>query len=180
MNRPPSRSGRLRRRSRGQAIAEFALVAPVLLFLLFGVFEAGLLMFAVGSARFAAGEAARQESESGNAANADTVTLQVIRDTALGTTSLAQVTRIDIYRMIEQPDGTLVVDNSKFNRYLLDGTPVGGVVWTPTSRNVTNGQSDFLGVTINYTYRWKSGVILGQPTLNLTQSFYVRLEPQTY
>ncbi len=169
-----------KRPQQGQSITEFALVAPVLLFLLLGVLEGGLLMFSVGSARIAAGEAARQEAESGNAANADQLTLQVIRGTALGTTQLADVTKVDIYRLIQQPDGSLAVDSSHYNSYQLDGTPIGATTWPSPSRDVINGQSDFLGVTIWYTYRWKSGLILGQKPLNLSQAFYVRLEPQTY
>ena len=58
-------------RSRGQALVEFTIVAPLLFFFLLGVLESGLLLFVVGTARFGAGEVARQESESGNAANAD-------------------------------------------------------------------------------------------------------------
>jgi len=168
------------RRNRGQSIVEFALVLPVLFFLLFGVMEGGLLMFSVGTARVAAGEAARQESESGNASNADALTLQVIRNTALATTTLSTVNRIDIYHLIENGSGSLSVDNSKYNRYNLDGTSIGAVAWPPSSRDVINGQSDFIGVTIYYTYHWKSGLVLGQPPLVLSQSFYVRLEPQTY
>lgn len=171
-----------RRRMRGQSIAEFAITLPVLSFLLFGVMEGGLLMFSVGSARIAAGEAARQESESGNAANADQLTLQVIRNTALGTTSLSAVNHIDVYHLIENGNGTFTVDNSKYNKYNLDGTTYSGWTntWPSSSRNVINGQSDFIGITIYYTYFWKSGLVLGQPPLALNQSFYVRLEPQTY
>ncbi len=161
-------------------MTEFAVAVPVLLFLLLGVLEAGLLMFSVGSARFAAGEAARQEAESGNAVNADDLTLQVIRSSALGRTNLAQVTRVDIYRLVEQSNGSLTVDSAHENSYQLDGTPIGALGWPSTSRNVVNGQSDFLGVTIAYSYHWKSGVLLAAQPMNLTQSFYVRLEPQTY
>jgi hypothetical protein len=45
---------------------------------------------------------------------------------------------------------------------------------------VTAGASDFIGLTIYFTYSWKSARFLGQGPLNLNQSFYVRLEPQTY
>jgi Flp pilus assembly protein TadG len=167
---------------RGQAIAEFAVVLPILFFLLFGVMEGGLLMFSVGTARIAAGEAARQLSESGNAANADQVTLQVIRNTAMGTTNLSVVNHVDFYRLIENANGSFTVDNSKYNKYNLDGSNYSGWAntWPSSSRNVINGQSDFIGVTIYYTYNWKSGLVLAQPPLALNQSFYVRLEPQTY
>ena len=74
-----ARPGRAAGKSRGQAMTEFALVAPILFFLLFGILESGLLLFTVGSARWSTAEVARQESESGNAANADIVSLQVLQ-----------------------------------------------------------------------------------------------------
>lgn len=161
-------------------MTEFAIVFPLLLFLLFGVLEAGLLMFSVGTARMAAGEAARQVAESGNAANADTITLKVVRGTALGTTTLASVDEVDIQKAHEQSDGSLTPDPNHINQYRLDGTALNGLTWPASSRDVINGQSDFAAVTIRYTYTWKSGLVLGQPPLHLFQTFYVRLEPQTY
>ena len=145
-------------RSRAQAMTEFAIVARILFFMLLGIVESGLLLFVVGSARFGAGEVARQESESGNAANADQVSLQVLQRTAIGTTSLSQVIEVDIYRLIEQGNGTLTVDNAHYNRCQLDGTPIGGITWPSTTRNVINGQSDFLGVTAQYRYSWNGAV----------------------
>jgi Flp pilus assembly protein TadG len=174
--RPVARS----RRQIGQSITEFALVFPLLLFLLFGVLEAGLLMFSVGTARMAAGEAARQVAESGNAANADVVTLKVVRGTALGTTTLASVDEIDIQKAHQQPDGSITLDVNHINQYTLAGGALNGLTWPANTRDVINGQTDFAAVTIRYTYTWKSGIVLGQPPLHLFQTFYVRLEPQTY
>ncbi|HKW69844.1 MAG TPA: TadE family protein [Candidatus Dormibacteraeota bacterium] len=161
-------------------MTEFAIVAPILFFLLFGIFEGGLLLFVIGSARFGAGEVARQESESGNAANADLVSIQSLQKTAIGTTSLAQVTEIDIYRLIEQGNGSLTVDAAHYNRYRLDGTPIGAITWPSSTRNVVNGQSDFLGVTLQYRYQWKTGIFLAPSAVNLSQTFEIRLEPQSY
>jgi Flp pilus assembly protein TadG len=167
-------------KSRGQAMTEFAIVAPILFFLLLGIFESGLLLFVVGSARFGAGEVARQECESGNAANADLASLQVLQRTAIGTTTLAQVTEVDIYRLIEQGNGSLTVDALHYNRYQMNGTPIGAITWPSSSRNVTNGLSDFLGVTLQYRYNWKTGIFLAPSGVNLSQTFEIRLEPQTY
>lgn len=89
------------KRSRGQAMVEFAIVAPILFFLLLGIFESGLLLFVVGTARFAAGDMARQESESGNALNADQVSIAVIRNGAMGTTNLAVIRQIDVFKLNE-------------------------------------------------------------------------------
>jgi Flp pilus assembly protein TadG len=160
-------------------MVEFALVAPLILFLLFGVIESSLLLFSVGTARYAAGEGARQAAELGNATNTDTSTVQVIRTGPLGQTTLVSVTEIDIFRMTQDSSGVLTADGSAYNRYRLDGTAV-SVTWPPGNRNVRTATSDFLGLTIQYQYSWKTGALLGRGPLMLNQSFYVRLEPQTY
>lgn len=161
-------------------MVEFTIVAPLLFFFLLGVLESGLLLFVVGTARFGAGEVARQESESGNAANADQASIAVLRGTAIGTTSLATINEIDVYHLIEQSNGTLTVDPAHYNRYRLDGSAIGVITWPPAMRNVVNGQSDFVGININYQYNWKTGVFLASSPLKLVQTFEIRLEPQTY
>jgi Flp pilus assembly protein TadG len=161
-------------------MTEFAIVAPILFFLLLGIVESGLLLFTVGTARFGAGEIARQESESGNAANADQISIQQLQRSALGTTTLAEVVEIDIYRLIEQPNGSLTIDLLHYNRYRLDGTPLGAITWPSSTRNVVNGESDFLGVNVQYRYKWKTGVFVAPSALNLNTTFAIRLEPQTY
>jgi Flp pilus assembly protein TadG len=161
-------------------MVEFAIVAPVLFFLLLGIVESGLLLFTVGSARFGTGEMARQESESGNAANADSVSIAVLRATAIGTTSLATVTEVDVYHLNQLGSGALTIDAGHYNRYQLNGTPIGAITWPSTTRNVRNGTSDFLGITLLYKYNWKTGVFLAQAPLALTMVYEIRLEPQTY
>jgi Flp pilus assembly protein TadG len=161
-------------------MTEFALVTPILLFMLFAVLEGSLLLFVVGSARFGAGEAAREASEAGNAVDADQRIVTQIRESAIGTTSLARVTSVEIYKLNEQPDGTLVKDAVKINRYLLNGTAIGSIAWPSSTRNVTNGNMDFLGVTVNFRYDWKSGVLVAAGPFLSNQTYYIRLEPQTY
>ena len=56
MTRPQSRTGR---RSRGQAMVEFALVAPMLFLLLFGIIEAGRFIFYYQTLSHATREGAR-------------------------------------------------------------------------------------------------------------------------
>jgi Flp pilus assembly protein TadG len=175
-----SRARGARSRSRGQALVEFSIVAPILFFFLLGVLESGLLLFVVGTARFGAGEVARQESESGNASNADQVSIAVLRGTAIGTTALATINEVDVYRLIEQGNGSLTVDPAHYNKYRLDGSVIGAISWPPSTRNVVNGQSDFLGITIVYQYNWKTGIFLASHPLQLQQTFEIRLEPQTY
>jgi Flp pilus assembly protein TadG len=188
-----------RKRSRGQAMVEFAIVAPILFFLLLGVFESGLLLFVVGTARFSAGDAARQESESGNAAAADQLTIAVIRNGAMGTTTLATVRQIDIFKLNEDAlTGALTPTcnagatvppaevNGCYNTYRLDGRTMAGAIyptappWPPATRSVKNRATDFLGVRIWYQYNWKTGVFLAASPVQLNMEFDIRLEPQTY
>jgi Flp pilus assembly protein TadG len=161
-------------------MTEFALVAPVLLLLLFSVLEGSFLLFTVATARFATGEAARQLSEDGNSASADQNALAVIRRTALATTSLGTVNHVDIYRLNQSEEGALTVDAAHFNSYRIDGTPIGAINWPPASRNITNGQMDFVGVTIYYQYNWKTGFFSAAGNLRLNNAVYIRLEPQLY
>ena len=177
-----------RRVSRGQGVAEFALCAPIALVVLLGIIEAGFLMFGVGTAAYATGEAARVGSEAGNQVNADSQVIAVIVGTGLGQNGVVNVTEVDIYRLIEDPNtGNLTVDTNGcggggcMNKYDLTGTPlVNPEPWTATTRDVTNGSSDFMGVTIKYQYKWKSGTLIAATPLSLSAKYYVRLEPQTY
>jgi hypothetical protein len=62
----------------------------------------------------------------------------------------------------------------------LNGTPLGPIPWPASSRNVGNGTSDFIGVTIYYTYTWKAGFFAPLGPLRTTAVSYVRIEPQSY
>jgi hypothetical protein len=177
-----------RRASRGQGVAEFSLCAPIALIMLLGIVEGGFLMFGVGTADYATGEGARVGSEAGNAANADLQVIGTIDQTGLGQNGIVQVTEVDIYRLIEDPNtGKLTVDSNGcggggcVNKYDLFGTPlINPEPWQSSLRDVTNGSSDFMGVTIKYQYNWKSGALIMNGPLSLTAKYYVRLEPQTY
>ncbi len=177
-----------RRASRGQGVAEFALCAPIAVVMLLGIVEAGFLMFGVGTAAYATGEAARVGAEAGNAANADMQVIGTIDATGLGQNGIVQVTEVDIYRLIEDPStGALSVDTTGcggggcINKYDLYGTPLlTPEPWSAATRDVSNGSSDFMGVTIMYQYQWKSGTLIANGPLVLQAKYYVRLEPQTY
>src|SRR3989442_10237837 len=148
---------RRRPRSFGQTMTEFALVVPVLFIRVLGGLDGGLLMFSGGPARYAAVEGARQAAQLGNAATADTQTLQVIRDRA-GTDRLFSVDEIDIYKLNQDGNGNLTPDPTLFNRYAADGTPLlSPEPWQPATRNAGNRTSDFLGITVKFTYGWQAG-----------------------
>jgi hypothetical protein len=105
--------------------------------------------------------------------------VQLIDSGPLGTNSLSTINHVDVYRLAQQSNGQLTVDSAKYNSYRANGTAI-SVTWPPATRNVSNGLSDYLGLTIYYQYNWISGRLLGSGPLQLTQSFSVRLEPQSY
>ena len=169
-----------RRRRRGQSMTEFALVVPVLMLLIFGVLDGGLLMFSVGTARYAAGEGSRLAASLGNAASADAQIVGAVRNT-VSSTSLFQVDEVDIYKLNQDGNGNLTPDPTFYNKYKLDGTPMlSPEPWPSATRNVGNGTSDFVGVTVNYTYNWKAGFFSPLGPVKTNATVYIRLEPQSY
>ena len=160
-------------------MTEFALVVPVLLILIMGVLDGALLMFSVGTARYAAAEGSRVAATLGNVSNTDSQVVTTIRQT-VGSTQLFTVEEIDIYKLNQDGNGNLTQDVSKTNKYALNGTPLNGTPWPASSRNVGNGTSDFIGITVNYTYTWKAGFFAPLGPLRTTAVSYVRIEPQSY
>lgn len=174
-----ARSSGKRTRPRGQTLTEFALVVPVLLMLIMGVLDGALLMFSVGTARYAAAEGSRVAATLGNVASTDTQVVATIRDKVSGT-QLFSVQEVDIYKVNQDGNGNLTQDPTNINKYALDGTPLNSTPWPPSTRNVGNGTSDFIGVTVNYTYTWKAGFFAPIGPLRTTAVSYVRIEPQSY
>jgi Flp pilus assembly protein TadG len=166
-------------RSRGQTLTEFALIVPVLMLLIMGVLDGALLMFSVGTARYSAAEGSRVAATLGNVANADSQVLGTIRNTVSGT-QLFTVDEVDIYKLNQDENGNLTQDLANTNKYALNGTPLNGTPWPASSRNTGNGTSDFIGVTVNYTYAWKAGFFAPLGPLKTTAVSYVRIEPQSY
>jgi Flp pilus assembly protein TadG len=173
------RSSGKRARSRGQTLTEFALVVPVLMVLIMGVLDGALLMFSVGTARYASAEGSRVAATLGNVANTDSQVLGTVRNIVSGT-QLFTVEEVDIYKLNQDGNGNLTQDLANTNKYALDGTPLNGTPWPASRRNVGNGTSDFIGVTVNYTYTWKAGFFAPLGPLKTTAVSYVRVEPQSY
>ncbi len=166
-------------RGYGQTMTEFAIVLPVLFMLMLGVLDGGLLMFSVGTARYATVEGARMAAQLGNAATTDDQSIRVIRE-HVGATGIFTVDEVDVYKLNQDANGNLTPDPVLFNRYRIDGTPMTLEPWVAASRNTGNGTSDFLGVTVHFTYSWKAGFLAPLGPLRSSVSHYIRLEPQSY
>jgi hypothetical protein len=173
----------------GQSLTEFAVLMPTIFLVLMGIFEMALLMYGIGVARFATGEAARVLAQEGNVPSTDQDALSYIRNqTPIGGTNI-RVNHIDVYRLNSQSDGSLVRDTSGcsgnpcLNQYKLDGSfYAGGLAWDPRSRNIGSTSGDYVGIDINFTYTWKEGLwgsFLGTG-LTMTSTAWMRLEPQVY
>jgi Flp pilus assembly protein TadG len=160
-------------------MTEFALVVPILLVLIMGVLDGALLMFSVGTARYSSAEGSRVAATLGNVANTDSQVVTTIRNTVNGT-QLFTVDEVDIYKLDVDMNGNLTQNIAKTNKYKLDGTPINSIPWPAAGRNVGNGTSDFIGVTVNYTYTWKAGFFAPLGPLRTTAVSWVRIEPQSY
>jgi hypothetical protein len=133
---------------RGQAMIEFTLALPFLFFVLFGVFEFGLMMFSLGTSRWSAVEGARVVSEQGtltqtcsqvpgcvglaggpgaaNACNADCQAVSFINTGPLGSTSIATIDEIDVTRLKVTTSGSPATSTLTPATKLADGTDCSG------------------------------------------------------
>ena len=116
--------------------------------------------------------------------DADCQAVLSINQTALGSTSLVQVDGIDVIKLKSdgsfQPIGYPGVPTT-LNSYVLRPISwVKGTTYDPNNRNVQLGNSDYLAVTIRFTYKWKTGLFQSFPNPQMTSSYYVRLEPQKF
>ena len=123
---------------------------------------------------------------------------------SLGATSLISISEVDIEQLQTNTtgdgfnvhsDGTPAIQtgcsggpsgvdgaNECINRYTMTGfgtnptiALIGGTApWPPSARNVYNGQSDFVGLKVTYTYRFFTGI---SPVATLTTTKTFRLEP---
>jgi hypothetical protein len=153
-------------------MVEFTLVAPIVFFTMFGIFEFGLIMFDLGSVRFAAEEAAKVEAQAGNTTtkcaslpgcaaiysgapgnpdcDADCQAIVTINNTAVGRTSLLQVDEIDVEQLSN--DGKFQpLSPRKYNAYNLKGlacsSPCTPSSTYPTSTRDTTLNPSSTGIT---------------------------------
>ena len=193
---PQRRRGacRGRRLSRGQAIVEFAMVAPLFLLMLFGFIEFALIGASIAVFNFAAKDAARVGSFLGRSdCTADSQMVNVIKGRAAGVV-VAHLVKIEIFKS----DSTGAYQGTVEDSY--DNTagstsdclqPVGGACpafvglltcgWPPDSRNDSLIDADYLGVRISYNYTYLTAFISGgNSTLSLTATSVQRIEPQSF
>jgi hypothetical protein len=176
--------GRRRRRSRGAAAVEAALIVPLLVFTTFGMLEFGLYWQQNHTFNDAARSAARLGATMAREPNYHTEMVGELAD-VVGTLSNQAVETITIYKaspvtgdpITGTPD-TCTIDCYRFNWNPASKTfvQVVGPEWPPLEMSACGeeGSTDYIGVWIKGTYDSVTGLI-GDRTV--TETTVLRLEP---
>lgn len=184
-------------RSRGQALVEFALVAPLFLMLLFGVIEYSLINASIGAYNFAAKDAAREGAilgkggvpgPGGTTTPADNYMVNNIILPHVSGVVIAQMTKIEIFHASETGACISTTGSGGAQVCQEDIWQQSGGTWSSTSsnwpqttRNDALANADYIGVKISYTYTYLTALLaITTPTISLTATSVQRIEPQEY
>jgi hypothetical protein len=195
---PQRRRGarRGRRLSRGQAIVEFAMVAPLFLLMLFGYVEFALIGASVAAFNFAAKDAARLGSYLATTnCDVDNQMVNLIKGRVSGVV-VAHLVTIEIFKSDATGAYQGTVEDSYDNtaggttpcwKVLVAGVCPSGITglinctWPVDMRNDSLIGADYLGVRISYNYTYLTAFISGgNSTLSLTATAVQRIEPQSF
>ncbi len=179
-------NGRRGRGERGAAMVEFAIIAMVLLTLAIGAFEMGMAWSDSQLVTQAARTGARSASQLGTNAAADSFSVESI-EAALGSLG-GNVTRIVVFEA-NAADGSMpsacetatppgiagscsIYDGTDFGTYAswVDGS------WTPSARQNSFDNADFVGVTIEVERPYMTG-LFGSTVFNMSDTAVMRIEP---
>lgn len=151
-----------RRRQRGQALVEFAVIMSILALLLAGALDLGSLFDSHLGIVYATRQAARTGAEEDTNAGADCAVLGAVF-AATKNLNLVTINRIIIYKA--DANG-----NPTSNEQVYAGNPgcpspptppesPSPATWDPSTRVDTPPNEDALGVEIDYTYSWQTAFI---------------------
>ncbi|HEX7492323.1 MAG TPA: TadE family protein [Candidatus Limnocylindrales bacterium] len=195
--------GRRRRRDRGQALVEFALVIPIFILIVVAIAEFSILFTSFLAVGFASHDASQLAATLGNTTGADYAILQRVDSDVMAPASARRITEVDIY-WVDPATGKAI--GGAVNTWKYDGgshlvtLPNGTTTTIPfvrtangypeTSRcNVNKGVGctsghtsiDTIAVKIVYQYVWVTpfpGLVGGSSTGPLLTSInMMRLEP---
>jgi Flp pilus assembly protein TadG len=194
------------RRSRGQALVEFALVIPLFLVIVVAIAEFSFLFTSYVSIGYATHDASQVAATLGNTPGADIAVIERIDNDVMVPANPQQITQVDIYQVdTTTNDGSPL--GSRINTWTYDGgshsytMPDGSTVNLPFTKtangypeqgrcNVNKGVGctmfgqttvDTIGVKIVYQYKWITpfpALVGGSTTGPVLSSINVmRLEP---
>jgi Flp pilus assembly protein TadG len=197
-----------RKKGRGQALVEFALLMPLLSILIMGLIEFGLAFNATLGINRASQNAALIASEAGNIAGADCLILRSVERDVTVPNDLNQIVEVQVQRT--GPGGGVIYASNVYARggsttcTLNDGTTV-TVGFTVSSTGYPVSQRcailegcptltpprstvDTIGVQVRYRYDWKTplGALMrlidgtgpGTSTWTFQKRSVFRMEPQ--
>ncbi|MGI9609364.1 MAG: TadE/TadG family type IV pilus assembly protein [Acidimicrobiia bacterium] len=174
---------------KGATIVEAAIIFPVLILTMVGLLELGLVFKDFLTVSFAAREGARVGALAGDDIDADCdIVLGVVADLGPEIVIEGTIVNIEIFKA-DQVTGNPM---GPLNRYTFTGsdpldctndwTPVLNT-WPSTTRNVIVGPSstlDIIGVTINATHDYITGMPPFRGSINLSETAIQRLEPEAF
>lgn len=179
-------------------MVEFALVLPILLFLLIGIIEFSLLLNARNTVSFASRDGSMLAAEGGSRPGTDCVVLNQVERDLVAPASAIKVITVRVYWSDQNGDQI----GSNYNLYTRGGTYTcdygdGTSLTVPYSQTTANYTEDLrcdvllgcggghngldtIGVEVQYVHNWLTafGRITGGSSLTFTVSATTRTEPQ--
>jgi Flp pilus assembly protein TadG len=171
-------------------MVEFAVVAPLFFMALFGSVDGGLLMFSAGAINHSAGLGMIELAQDGNSTTADAYAVGMVVSGSqtsfvanFSSTGFAKIDEVDIYLTHVDPvTGAVTQDTNScggaacVNRYNAAGGALGTNPWSSALRSTQSGALTTAGITVKCHY---SFMAFNTATINLSQTRYFRLEPQS-
>jgi len=194
-----------KRNQRGAVLVEMAIVTPLLIVLLFGIFEFGMAFNVRLTVGNATQSAARVGSAIGSGPRADIEMLDSLRQGLFQLPNNGDdiVKEVWIFNAPSSGNPPAVCDTASCNEYVYNPlVPCGWVPcpdpdppvnysswpWKPEDRNTTVGSLDDLGVIVYFSHEWITGGLLpmsdvpcsNPPTGCWNDTAIMRLEPQQF
>jgi hypothetical protein len=176
-------------RARGQSLAEFALVFPFFMVILFGVIEFAFVLNASLSVEFATRDAALAAAEAGTTPGADCSILKVVEASIGAPADKNAINNVTIYK--SDPNGNPLGPKNVYSRgggSVCPGMPYKVVSLGYLEKDRCNvlatavcGGVDTIGVEVSYVYAWKTPLArllpMTGPGYTLVTNNAMRMEP---
>ena len=175
------------KKERGATLVEFSLVLPILLLVLFGIFEIGMAFKSYLTVAYLAREGARLAAFTGTDINADCTTVTSLA-LQMGAQDLARLDRIEIFKADAAGNQNAGTTNT-FRFTGLDPADCNDwtktINWPSTTRQTDVDPSgtpplDVIGVRIVIIHPWITQFPPFYGNLNVNENTIVRMEPEAF
>ena len=178
----------MKRTERGATIVEAAIIFPVLILSIVGLLELGLVFKDFLTVNFAAREGARVGSLVGNDVDADCQIVQgIVADLGATLVDNGTITSIEIFQAHPTTGNPMAGKTNTWTYFGTDPTDCNdwnnSNNWPSATRKVTvapGSDLDILGVTINATHQYVTGVPPFRGSINIDETAIQRLEPEAF